>query len=240
MVLTTAGISVLRAAPPARTTLGPGRPGADLDRPPAIPPDEGSLPIGASGTIVEARPGTSTTVLTTVPLPPTTQRLSTAGPEISVEPLTITPAEGGPIAAAFVLRDDYAVTSAQAIGVHSPTDILTIGWGDITTTATLVAVDPSTDIAVIRLDEVPPGELVTAAAVTPGLEVSVRDVDGIDRHREVTHPASVPALADDTPIIGIVELEGTRGDIPAGSPAFDEAGAVVGMTAATAGDRRPR
>ena len=77
---------------------------------------------------------------------------------------------------------------------------------------------------------------VDARDVAAGDVLTLADPASVQDTHTVVKAVSASARVDGEPIVGIVELDGTLGSVPPGSPAFDSDGAVVGMITATADD----
>lgn len=146
------------------------------------------------------------------------------------------------LAGAVAIREGYVITSSQAIG---GAEHVLITSGDASGPGTVVGHDTATDIAVVRLES-SDGGATPAGADAPGSATPVGSGDvvrivlqsGEASHQRVVEPMSATAKADGAPIIGVVELDGRIGEIVPGSPAYDDAGTVVGVATSTA-DRAP-
>jgi S1-C subfamily serine protease len=135
------------------------------------------------------------------------------------------------LASGMVVRDSYLITSGQAIG--GATEVL-VSWGSQSSTGVLIGHDEATDIAVIRISADPPSEIDTdGQAVDSGDVITIELTGGAKSKRTVINGMSSTALEDGAPIVGVIELDGRIGEITPGSPAYDESGALVGVTSAT-------
>jgi putative serine protease PepD len=141
------------------------------------------------------------------------------------------------LAGALVARDGYVITSGRALeGV----DNVVIMFGDQQASGTVVGYDEVTDVAVIRLDDIPMlfslamQNKSDGATVDQGDLVTITEPGRSDRQQRVVNAASSSALDDGAPVVGVVELDGRIGQIPPGSPAYDSEDEIVGMTSSTA------
>jgi S1-C subfamily serine protease len=179
---------------------------------------------------VGASPATSVTTGTT-PSTTTTVVLALTTPADDPTRLVVRTTEGEPLAGAVLVRDGYVATSGAALA--GATDV-TVTWGDTTAPGVVVGHDHDTDISVIRVDGATPTSDHTDAPVTTGDTVRLPSDDGTHDDLEVVAAPSASALANGEPLVGIVELDRRLGDVPPGSPAFDDEGDIVGITTATA------
>lgn len=137
------------------------------------------------------------------------------------------------LAAAFMVRDGYLISSGLTMG---NADEVTVRWGESSLTGQFVGYDEATDISVIRVDDLPPGDAVDDAAnIATGDRVTVAAHDESENQRTVVDAEST-ANVDGGQILGVVELDSSLGEILPGSPAFNENGALIGVAAATDGD----
>lgn len=175
--------------------------------------------------------GTASGSQVTTPSTTTTFLLAFAAPVDDPTRLVVRTPQGEPLAGAVLVREGYVATSGEALA--GATEV-TVTWGDTTAPGLVVGHDHDTDISVIRVDGTTPAPDHTDAPVTTGDTVRLPTQNGSHSDLEVVASPSASALANGEPLVGIVELDRRLGDIPPGSPAFDDDGDIVGITTATA------
>ena len=174
---------------------------------------------------------------------PSDTEVQSAAADTATVPLATTPPEGvemivvrsaatdEALAGALVVRDHYLVTSGAAL---AGIDEIVVTWGDLREPATVVGHDDVTDVTVIRVDGGVPSSESGDATAREGDEIELSAEDGRTAVHKVVAEQSTSAMANGTPVVGIVELDGRLGDVAPGTPAYDSAGDVVGITTATA------
>lgn len=179
--------------------------------------------------------GAPTTPLATTPVSSTTFAITDNGAvDVSDQRLRVHDNDDADtLAGALRVRAGFVVTSGRAL--HGARDV-TISWGDSSEAGTVIGYDEVTDVSVIQLaTDAPEDETADATAVATGDTVSLADPDAYAT-RTVVNAASTSARQNGEKVIGIVELDGTLGAVPPGSPAFDADGAIIGMVTSTAED----
>lgn len=138
------------------------------------------------------------------------------------------------IAGAVAIRDDgYYLTSGRAIGVAD--EVTVVSAKGVMQRAEVLGYDPATDMTVLRVDRpTTPAVVALASDLGEGDTVAIVNPSGTATEHVVTSEASMATTIDGERIVGMIELDGALLDTPAGSPAVDGTGAVVGVTAATA------
>ena len=177
---------------------------------------------------------TSTTSTTVVPLPvatevPATVLAATRAATYSVRGLDCRKAQVG---TAFLVASDLLATSAHVVaGIESP--ILRVGSAEVS--SRVVAFDPVSDLAVLRVDE-DLGEPLSLGSAVVGSAVALVafDDDSLPIERQLIVQQAIRATGEDSygDIGGgsvALLLEGSVARGNSGGPVVDEDGAVVGV-----------
>ena len=136
------------------------------------------------------------------------------------------------LAGAVAVHDDgYLLTSARAVG--DATDVIVHTDDGHTMTAVVLGHDAETDLAVLKTDGAVDPATVAGAPAERGDVVAVVDPGGSAHRRLVTDAVASSTAVDGDRLIGLLGLDGDRGDLPAGSPVLDATGAVIGILSAT-------
>lgn len=136
------------------------------------------------------------------------------------------------LAGAVAVRDDgYLITSGQAL--NGGTAFLIHSAGGIISEATLVGTDPITDISVLRTTTSIAPAVMAGSPPEDGSSVAVIDPTGGAQRHTIESTTAVSTKADGEHLVGVHTLTEALGELPPGSVAVDDTGAVVGIAVAT-------